>query len=124
MATLFERLQHNMDGRENGFMLLLNDRIKLAYKVRDYFQKTYTDQRYEKKEIVEDGRPMKVNDYPEHYTPFIDQFIKDYYKELFAAAKLRKANQVLAGGVSEFIERKQRTRINTQKPVYTSSPKK
>ncbi len=118
MATLQERLLHNLQGREKGFMLITRDKKKLGRQIRNYFPLHFPDERYTKKEIVEDGVKMTVCDYPDHFTPYIDQFIKNYYSGLFVAAKRRKAE-----AVKELPQKAGRVRKAVKKPVYRSSGK-
>lgn len=125
MATVYQRLTENLKNRPSGFMLIPFHRNLLGIQVAKIFREQGKGE-VELVTSIEGKQSFTVANYPDSFTPIIDETIKSYYKDLFTKAKAKKdARQ--AQNKTDSAPKKVRTRKPLQKekqPVYRANLKK
>lgn len=118
MATVYQRLTENLKTRLNGFMLAPVHRNRLGIEIAKKYRESRFSDEVELVTSIEDSGSFTVANYPDSFTPNIDEAIKAYYKALFARLKARKEQNQL-----KVPERKLRARKPLKKPVFRASAK-
>lgn len=128
MATLYQRLKENIKTQPKGFMLHPKHRNRLGIMIAKEWKMQPVSEldAVEMVTSIEENGSFVVANYPDYFTPKMDEMIKNYYKELLQVIKNRKTAPK-QGNKTDSAPKKVRTRKPLQKekqPVFRSNFKK
>lgn len=118
MATVYQRLTENLKNRPTGFMLAKVHRNRLGIEIAKKYRESDSNESVELVTSIEGKESFTVANYPDSFTPIIDEMITAYYKRLFASIKARKEKEQ-----PKAPEKKLRARKPIKKPVFRASAK-